>query len=88
MMRARSALKLPDLRCARPAMGSTAAAKQSCGGRRDEEADRRPHRLYGDEHTARDVVHRHQPSGSVLQGGPDGRQASLQDGPPDGGQLM
>jgi hypothetical protein len=28
----------------------------------------------------------HQPSCSGLQGGPDGRQAVLQDGPPDGGQ--
>jgi len=29
---------------------------------------------------------RHQPSGFVWHGGPDGRQASLQDGPPDAGQ--
>ena len=32
-------LKLLDLRCAWPAMGSVATAKQSGGGRRDEEAD-------------------------------------------------
>jgi hypothetical protein len=32
-------LKLLDLRCAWPAMGSATTAKQSGGGRRDEEAD-------------------------------------------------
>src|SRR5580692_7422033 len=32
-------LKLLDLRCAWPAMGSAAAAKQSGSGRRDEEAE-------------------------------------------------